>query len=638
MIEFKYLATRSGKSLVLSIGNKKYMFDLFEGLQRYCIEAGVSLSKISVLFLCTDRSIPPLVGTYLTLRDIRRVSLDIVCDIITKEIAESASSFADLMDMKMNYMSSYSDEYVSVEMVSNAFCSRCIDHTCIQTNIRSDNHKHNRSMQNWYFLDIKPIRGRLMADRIPKEIPKYMYSMLTRRETIQHNGKEYNGAEYMEEDVSVGLIAIIYCIQNYEELVIEICNKQPRYIFCFQAETINALGSCFHAQYFLLEDNCSVEYRSLYTIQADLNAIYRDFLVPLTISKDTCILNKDTQMLHSRDALMYNKSSRCFSRCYDEHVFIDTIQETNTTNNAEESIKTVIEHVLYKPRLFCESILFLGTGCAIPSKYRNVSVILYESENKAMLLDCGEDALFQMHRAYGNIDVLKKLKAIFISHSHADHVLGIVSVLRALDHSVNVFGPTSIKPFISKFGVENYRYIETNHAKVLERKFRKRYSNLLNDLQHQDPIIADDYVLKFSTEFEISICGADHCSDSCGIQIKDGKISVAYSGDSKASALFALMSYNSDVMIHEATFTSDQAGRAAQTHHSTVSDAIGVFKASNSNTLLLTHFSQRYPKGIASNGEWIPCIDLFRYIVGSEYPMDKVHEYYRNTGIIDEYK
>jgi len=638
MIEFKYLATRSGKSLVVSIGNRKYMFDLFEGLQRYCIEAGVSLSKVSALFLCTDRSVPPLVGTYLTLRDIGRVSLDIVCDSTTREIAESASRFADLMDMKMNYMSSYSDEYVSVEMVSSAFCSRCIDYTCIHTKAIIEHHKHHRSIQNWYFLDIKPIRGRLMADRIPKEIPKHMYSMLTRREIIQYDGKEYNGAEYMEEDVSVGLVAIVYCIQNHDELMLAVCKRQPRYVFCFQPEAINALASSFHAQYFLLEDNCFVEYRSLYAIQADLNAIHRDFLIPSAISKHICIQNGNTLPLQSGDTLVYNKLSRCFSRCHDEQVCISTVQDEDATSSAAENNETGMDHVASKPRLFSECILFLGTGCAIPSKYRNVSVILYESESKAMLLDCGEDALFQIHRAYGSIDVLRKLRAIFISHSHADHVLGIVSVLRALDHKVNVFGPASIKPFISKFGVENYRYIETNHAKALERRFRKKYDGLMNDQQHHGTFCTDEYVLKFDTEFEISICGVDHCSDSCGIRIKDGKVAVAYSGDSRASNLFALMSHNSDIMIHEATFTSDQADRAAQTHHSTVADAIGVFKMSNSNNLLLTHFSQRYPKGIASSGEWIPCVDLFRYVVGSEYPMDRINEYYKSTGIINEYQ
>lgn len=43
-----------------------------------------------------------------------------------------------------------------------------------------------------------------------------------------------------------------------------------------------------------------------------------------------------------------------------------------------------------------------------------------------MLLDCGESTLGQMFRLYGDQthDVLKNLKAIFISHMHLDHFMG----------------------------------------------------------------------------------------------------------------------------------------------------------------------------------------------------------------------
>lgn len=80
----------------------------------------------------------------------------------------------------------------------------------------------------------------------------------------------------------------------------------------------------------------------------------------------------------------------------------------------------------------------LGTGSAIPSKYRNVSATLLtipdliNGEEGAILLDCGEGTLGQMRRRYGPdamIKLYRQLKMIFISHMHADHHLGLHSIL-----------------------------------------------------------------------------------------------------------------------------------------------------------------------------------------------------------------
>lgn len=80
-------------------------------------------------------------------------------------------------------------------------------------------------------------------------------------------------------------------------------------------------------------------------------------------------------------------------------------------------------------------IVTLGTGSALPSKYRNVSATLLRVPGcGSYLLDCGENTLGQLKRVYGDEsvkDVLRDLKLIWISHLHADHHLGTVSVIKA---------------------------------------------------------------------------------------------------------------------------------------------------------------------------------------------------------------
>ena len=86
-------------------------------------------------------------------------------------------------------------------------------------------------------------------------------------------------------------------------------------------------------------------------------------------------------------------------------------------------------------------IITLGTGSANPSKYRNVSATLLRVPGSgSYLLDCGENTLGQLSRVYTQDElreVLIDLKMIWISHMHADHHLGTVSVIKAWYHSVH---------------------------------------------------------------------------------------------------------------------------------------------------------------------------------------------------------
>lgn len=89
----------------------------------------------------------------------------------------------------------------------------------------------------------------------------------------------------------------------------------------------------------------------------------------------------------------------------------------------------------------------LGTGSAIPSKYRNVSSTLLhlprtspEAEQEYILLDAGEGTWGQIARRFGDgnrekgepskEEVLRGVKMLFISHLHQDHHAGMAKILR----------------------------------------------------------------------------------------------------------------------------------------------------------------------------------------------------------------
>ena len=86
-------------------------------------------------------------------------------------------------------------------------------------------------------------------------------------------------------------------------------------------------------------------------------------------------------------------------------------------------------------------IICLGTGSALPSLERNVSASLLRVPGfGSYLLDCGENTLGQLQRMYSPAElrmILQDLKLIWISHLHADHHLGLASIIKAWHNAVH---------------------------------------------------------------------------------------------------------------------------------------------------------------------------------------------------------
>lgn len=72
------------------------------------------------------------------------------------------------------------------------------------------------------------------------------------------------------------------------------------------------------------------------------------------------------------------------------------------------------------------------------------------SENSAFLMDCGEGTYGQLVRFYGYErakTVLANLKAVYISHLHADHHIGLVGLLKGRRRAITSLG-SEMKPLI----------------------------------------------------------------------------------------------------------------------------------------------------------------------------------------------
>src|SRR5690349_13239351 len=74
------------------------------------------------------------------------------------------------------------------------------------------------------------------------------------------------------------------------------------------------------------------------------------------------------------------------------------------------------------------SVILLGTSASRPTIERNVASVALVREGETLLFDCGEGTQRQMMR-YG---VAFSLGDIFFTHFHADHVIGVIGLMRTM--------------------------------------------------------------------------------------------------------------------------------------------------------------------------------------------------------------
>ncbi|XP_017473148.1 PREDICTED: ribonuclease Z, mitochondrial [Rhagoletis zephyria] len=250
-------------------------------------------------------------------------------------------------------------------------------------------------------------------------------------------------------------------------------------------------------------------------------------------------------------------------------------------------------------------ITFLGTGSCIPNKTRNVSAIMIQpTENSYMLLDCGEGTLGQIVRFYGKQraeEVVRNLKAIYISHLHADHHIGLIGLLnerQILLQQVNVplaeqkvllFAPVQIQPWLNFYNerIDSIAdaYTLIGNAEMLEKPL---------DLRETRADLSIDAV---------ATCLVRHCPHSYGVSLtlpatagRNEPVKITYSGDSMPCRDLVELGRKSTVLIHEATMEDDLMDEAKHKMHSTISQAIAQGREMQAQHIILTHFSQRYAK------------------------------------------
>jgi ribonuclease Z len=271
------------------------------------------------------------------------------------------------------------------------------------------------------------------------------------------------------------------------------------------------------------------------------------------------------------------------------------------------------------------TVTFLGTGAATPTVDRNVSGLAVQREGETILFDCGEGTQRQMMR-YG---VGFSFTEAFFTHYHADHVLGITGLLRTMglqDRTapVTLYGPRGAERVLGAaitLGIERNRFpVEIAEVRPGDRLCRDEYDIVVFETDHRADTVG--YALAEHTRLgrfnaqrarelgipEGPLWGRLHRGDSVtlddGRQVSAAELvgaprrgrTVVYSGDTRPSLPLLEAARGADLLIHEATFGSDESMRAVETGHSTAAEAARIAFEAGVRRLILTHISARYTR------------------------------------------
>lgn len=260
----------------------------------------------------------------------------------------------------------------------------------------------------------------------------------------------------------------------------------------------------------------------------------------------------------------------------------------------------------------------LGSGAAIPSPDRCVSCVGIRHRGKVYLFDACEGVQRQMMRF--KLSYYKTV-AIFISHLHPDHYLGLPGLIYTLQLSdfngkLEIIGPRgtqeivhglmnrrvpafvkvhefsgamqvystegfTVRSFVAEHGVEAYGFVLQQDCKI---KFNEKKAKALGI---QGPMFSE--ILKNG---KITINEKEILLGDVSRVVQGRKI--VYSGDTVYSERTIDEAAGADLLIHDATFTELHREDADMKMHATALDAARVASAAKCKRLILTHISNRY--------------------------------------------
>jgi ribonuclease Z len=269
-------------------------------------------------------------------------------------------------------------------------------------------------------------------------------------------------------------------------------------------------------------------------------------------------------------------------------------------------------------------VLFLGTAGSAPTVRRGLPATLVRRGGERQLFDCGEGTQRQLLRSVG----LVQLDEVFLTHFHADHVLGLPGLLKTYglqgrERPLTVHGPRGLirlfevlAPLVGRTPFE----VNLNEVAAGDELRRDGYTLAAFQGEHRVPSLgwallederpgafsperAEELGVSFGPEFGRLQRGETVTGTKGEVRpeqvmgdARPGR-KLVLTGDTAPSELTAAVAHHADLLVHEATFLEEEADRARATGHSTAQGAARIAAKAGVRMLALTHVSSRHTAG-----------------------------------------
>ncbi|MFB6890210.1 ribonuclease Z [Kitasatospora sp. NPDC056327] len=268
-------------------------------------------------------------------------------------------------------------------------------------------------------------------------------------------------------------------------------------------------------------------------------------------------------------------------------------------------------------------LVVLGTASQVPTRHRNHNGYLLRWDGEGLLFDPGEGTQRQMLRAGVSATQLTR---IAVTHFHGDHSLGLAGVIQRINldrvpHPVDVYFPASGEVYF-----ERLRHATVFHeTAVLRPRPIEEPGPLpapgarfaLEAVRLSHPVESFGYRLREPDGRRLvperlaalGIGGPDtgRLQRDGAIEAGGRRVTLDEVSEPRPGQRFAFvmdtrlcdgvheLAEGADLLVVEATFTDADARLAEDHGHLTAGQAGRVAAGAGARTLVLTHFSQRYP-------------------------------------------
>ncbi len=272
-------------------------------------------------------------------------------------------------------------------------------------------------------------------------------------------------------------------------------------------------------------------------------------------------------------------------------------------------------------------VQILGASAAIPTNQHLPSAQVVTYHDRHHLVDCGEGTQMQLLKYRVK---LSRLDAIFISHLHGDHVLGLPGLLTSMslygrNFPLKLYAPSALKEVLDLIFKQTQSYLvydlefipmedfapgeviyETPRLQVTSVPLNHRiFCRGFRFSEHSKRPKFDFYKAKalnipnsyfglLKQGVSITLEDGTEIHPDMVLHPPDSPLSYAYCSDTRFQE--SLVDYIKDttLLYHEATFMHDMLVRAQETCHSTSHEAAQMAKIAQVKHLLLGHYSARY--------------------------------------------